>query len=309
MACQLEDLLDEGIFIRAFECTAFRRYAHNQLWFSLDSVAKRMPAEQFERDFSRCAVSEMDRKHPSPTSYVRHGLPIKAYAGGFGACPLADDARCLYAARQGISKSRALTCTFVERGTELPVLHCACTAGLMIRANVSRVTCACAFDAYNVAPGRRCRSTVGTVEQHVVLRQRLARKACKHSPYVGVAVVHAANHTVNCCWDSVGDAVESQRRYALWRHNQSKCIKTDSVHNQMQLWWREEDIVGAFYVQSRDKRWARRLLEALAQERRRRTNSTHANASSQIHAHNGSRQVDHSNSSASGQGLQFCRLW
>ena len=54
-------------------------------------------------------------------------------------------------------------------------------AGFMIRANVSRVACACSFDAYSRLPhaSRRCSRTVGTVEKHVALRQQLAQTACE----------------------------------------------------------------------------------------------------------------------------------
>ena len=63
----------------------------------------------------------------------------------------------------------------------------------------------------------------------------------------------------------MGEAVAAQRQYALLRHP-SPCMGTH-LHNQMQLSWNLEDIVGVYFVSPTDERFARRLLGALVQRR------------------------------------------
>jgi len=75
--CHLGDLLQDGFFVRAFECAAFTAP------FNVTIRALSMPG-QFEREFDRCALDEFDRRD-APTSFLRHDLPVLAYGNRFGA--------------------------------------------------------------------------------------------------------------------------------------------------------------------------------------------------------------------------------
>jgi len=115
---------------------------------------------------------------------------------------------------------------------------------------------------------------VGTVEKQVALRQQMMQQACDavhHRPLKLVGLMAGQswmNSRANCYWNTLHEAVEAQRRYALLLAQSSLCMRTH-LHNQMELSWTPDAVIGAFYVFPEDAPFARRLVEALVQRRHR----------------------------------------
>lgn len=103
MACDMRERLLTGFYIRAFECHKFNTKARGAPAWNVSWLEETMAAN-FQPHFRRCSLKQLEwRDHKrgwgTATSFLRHDLPVKAYADKFGFMIHANssDVNCAYA--------------------------------------------------------------------------------------------------------------------------------------------------------------------------------------------------------------------
>ena len=219
--CNL-DLVEDGLFLRTMECGQFVVEAGGSPAWDIAWLNATMP--KFDQVFERCALFDLMRrgskKHsPCAASFVRHDLPLKAYADGFGYMIRAgaDAVDCSYAFDAYKGSGRRKRCMHARE----ELVH--------MRLRIVQSACK------NAA-------------------KRLRTSTASH---MFALWAQSRDETINCCYSNMSDALWSQKRY-LELSEHTACTRGNGL-NQFQMRWRPENVVGVFYMKDSQLPFARRM--------------------------------------------------